>query len=126
MPIGIGDDDLAWVRLFDRGLYHRQHVGKRASHRQVDAPPTAFVMKMAIAQSRHNHSSAQIDDLRVLADIAPYRLAAADRQEMAVLDGKTLSNRRVGIDGEDLAVHKHCISRPVIGGPSCGLTQATG
>ena len=86
-------------------LCERRHVGPVGLHRVGEAG--AHRMDMRVDQAGNDRPPAEIDDLRIGADAAPYRLLLADRHDGVLPDGQRSRHRGGGIERDDVPVREH-------------------
>jgi hypothetical protein len=62
---------------------------------------------MSVGETRHHEVPARVDDFRFRPDAGPNRGGRTDGDELAILDGERLGQRRALARGEHLGVHDH-------------------
>ena len=68
-------------------------------------------VQVRVDEPRDDRAAAELDDARVGPRKAANLGRAAERQNLAVANRERLAQRRVGIDGDDLAVEQHEVGR---------------
>ena len=111
-----GDDEPAARRPRSRGRADpRQRFGQRPRadpvHLGAERQRGAHGVQMRVDEPRDDRAAAELDDARGRAREAANLRRAAERQDLAVANRERFAQRRLRVDGDDLAVEQHEVGR---------------
>src|SRR3546814_4749389 len=78
VPIGIGDNDLPGGHTSHMLGDRRQKIGQRPGLGEIDTRPASFIVQMGIREAGRDKAALQVDDLRLRADMRPYRFIRSE------------------------------------------------
>ncbi len=104
VPVAVGKDHVAGLRLLDASADGRVDVSERARPGQVDPGPTTRTMQVVVHESRDDGVAFQIDDASGGTGEGPELIFVAGGEDAVSRDRHALGYREVAIDGDDLAV----------------------